>query len=105
MERWPEDFLRLNLDPNRGGNVALRPRLNNGEHPSLVLKGSGQAKDLRRPIIASHADIGQRPTPGNKLLADLLVAEIDMHAIARGKPVVTTSLRSLSVAANPASYQ
>src|SRR6266404_4099213 len=102
MERWPEDFLRLNLNPNRGGNVALRPWLDKGEQPSLVLKGSGQAKDPRRPIIASHADIGQRPTPGNKLLTDLLMAKIDLQAIPCAKPIVGPSLCSLAFAADPA---
>src|SRR5262245_51084659 len=101
MERWPEDFLGLNLNPNRGGNVALRTRLNHGKQPAFILKGSAQTKNPRRPVIPAHANISQGAAPGNVLLADLLMAEIHLHAIPRAKPVVRPSLRSLSLAANP----
>src|SRR6267154_860148 len=105
MERWPKDFLRLNLDANRGGNVALRPRLKDGEHPSLVLKGSGQTKNLRRPIVALHTDIRQSASSRNKLLANLLMAKIDLQPITSSKPVVRPGLSSLALATDPTRQQ
>src|SRR6266404_3769865 len=101
MERWPKDFLRLNLNPNRGGNVALRPWLNNREQPPFVLHGRPQTQNLRRPIIALHSDIRQSASSRNKLLADLLMAEVNLQAITGSKPIVRPGLGSLTLAADP----
>ena len=103
MERWPKDFLRLNLNANRSGNVALRSWLYYREQPSFVLNGCSQTQNLRGPVITSRADIGQSAASRNKLLTDLLMAKIDLQAIPCVKPVVGPSLCSLAFAADPAS--
>src|SRR5438046_4138989 len=104
MERWSKDPLRLNLNAYRGGNVALRSRLYNWEHPTFVLNGSAEAQDLGWPVITSYADIGQAAASRNKLLADLLMTEIDLQTISWAKPVIRPSVCSLAFATNPASY-
>ena len=45
--------------------------------------------------------IGQRASTGNEYLTDLLMAKIDLNAIAGIKPVVRPGLRSLAASANP----
>src|ERR1700747_635016 len=103
MERWPKDLLRLNLNANRSGNVALRSWLYCREQPSFVLNRCSQTQNLRGPVITSRAKIGQRSAARHKLLADLLMAKIDLQAIPCAKPIVGPSLCSLAFAADPAS--
>src|SRR5262249_24897816 len=79
--------------------------LNHREQPTLVLHGNREAQIRTNRIVASHADVGQRATARNELLADLLEPEVDVHAIARAEPVVGPCLSPLSLAPDPASYQ
>src|SRR5262249_21468444 len=105
VEYWAEDPLRLYLNANGSGNIALRAGLNHGKQPAFILKGNAQTKSPRRPVVAARANIGQGAAAGNKLLADLLMAEIDLHVVPRAKPIVCPGLRALPVAADPASDQ
>src|SRR5258708_15370960 len=101
MERRPKDFLRLNLNANRSGNVSLRPWLNNGEEPPFVLNGRPQTKNLRRPVVALRANIRQSAPTRNELLTDFLMAKIDLQSTTSSKPVVRPSLCSLALATDP----
>src|SRR5712691_6775019 len=98
MERWPKDFLRLNLNANRSGNVALRSWLYYREQPSFVLNRCSQTQNLRGPVITSRAKIGQCSAARHKLLTDLLMAKIDLQPITCSEPIVRPGLSSLAFA-------
>src|SRR5437899_12432163 len=94
-------WLKQNLHSGRqvSGNV----RLNHRKDPALVLHPGGNAEVGTQPIIATRTDIGQRAATGKKLLADLLVPEIDLNSIARIEPIVGPRLRTLPRSAHPTS--
>ena len=70
MERRPQKFLRLNLNADRCGNIALSPRLNDREQPALILHRCGETKLLRGPVISAHSEVGERASDGHELVAD-----------------------------------
>src|SRR5262249_35355155 len=56
VEYWAEDPLRLYLNANGSGNIALRAGLNHGKQPAFILKGNAQTKSPRRPVVAARAN-------------------------------------------------
>src|SRR4029077_17361446 len=80
-------------------------RLNNGDEPSLVLHRSGKTEIRAQPVISSNAGVGERTSAGQKLLADLLVAEIELEAVACTEPIIGPCLRTLARAPNPTAQQ
>src|SRR6202043_958538 len=101
----PEPFLRFERDLHGGSDVAGLVWLDHREQPALVLYPAGNPNVRSRPIVAAYADIGQTAATRNKLLADLLVPKIDLHAISRIEPVIRPSLRALTFASNPTGEQ
>jgi hypothetical protein len=65
------------------------------------LHRSGNTEIRAKPVIASDTNVGQGASTGKKLLADLLVPEIKLQAVARGEPVIRPRLRTLARPANP----
>src|SRR6202171_2864076 len=80
-------------------------RLNHGEEPTLVLYGNRKTEIRTQRIIGPDTRVCERATTRNELLANLLVAEIELQTVARTKPVICPSLRALLAAADPATDQ
>src|SRR5258708_37821236 len=100
-----EQFMRLKQNLNCGCDVSGNVRLNHGKEPALVLHPGGEAEVGTHPIVAAHANIGQRAPSGNEFLANFLVPEIELQSVAGAEPVVGPSLRALTLSANPTAKQ
>src|ERR1700687_290563 len=103
--RTPEQFVRLEQNLHCGRYVSRFIGLNNGDEPSFVLHRSRNTEIRSQPVIASNARVGRRASAGKKLLADLLVPETKLQAVARGEPVIRPRLRALARPANPTAHQ
>src|SRR5260370_2342608 len=102
--RMLEQFMRLKQNLYCGRHVSGNIRLNHRKQPTLVLH-PGRYTDSPEPVIAAHSHIRQTAPAGQILLADLLVAEIQLHAAARSAPVARPSLLALPCPAQPTSQQ
>ena len=88
-------------DFQRCRNVVLVPGPNHREIPGFVLHLAGHANSRRNPPIRSDSGVGQCSAAGNKLLANLLMPEIELNAVARREPVIAPGLGTLALSAYP----
>src|ERR1700733_8214184 len=101
LRRTLQQLLRLKRDFDRRRHGFLGVRLDHRKQPALILHGRGEA-DVGTPhVIATHAKIGHRASPGNEHLTDLQVAKIDLNTIAGTEPIDAPGLGSFPAPANP----
>src|SRR5258708_20400626 len=77
-----EQFMRLKQNLNCGCDVSGNVRLNHGKKPALVLHPGGDAEVGPHPIVAAHPNIVHLAASANEFLADFLVPEIQLQAVA-----------------------
>ncbi len=80
--------MRLKQNLYCGRHISGNIRLNHGKEPALVLHPCGNAEIGTHPIIAAHANIGERASAGNEFLTHFLVPEIKLQSVAGAEPVV-----------------
>src|SRR6267142_5537597 len=101
----PKELLWFEYNSDGGGHIAGCVWLNYGKKPTLVLHGNRKTEIRTQRIIGPDTRVCQRATTRKELLANLLVAEVELQTVARAKPVVRPSLRALSAASDPATDQ
>src|SRR6266404_351478 len=101
----PKELLWFEYNSDGGGHIAGCVWLNYGKKPTLVLHGNRKTEIRTQRIIGPDTRVCQRATTRKELLANLLVAEVELQPVARAKPIVRPSLRALSAAADPTANQ